>query len=78
MSAALAELIRMGLVTENHGSGTICAVPVNVAIDMLSIRNYPEGVAEMPFLSGGRRASRLNWTQPPDSIRRQLKKVCLL
>lgn len=75
MSAALAELIRIGLVTEDSSNGTICAVPLEAAISMLSIRNYPEGVAEMPYLSGGRRASKLNWTQPPDSVK--LKQVCL-
>lgn len=76
MSAALAELIRIGIVTEDRSNDTICAVPIEVAISMLSIRNYPEGFAEIPFLSGGRRASKLNWTQPPDSLRLHKVGLC--
>lgn len=75
MSAALAELVRMKIVTQNEAQGTICAVPIETAVNALSIRNYPEDAAEMPYLSGGRRASRLDWTKRPDSLRSQLQKV---
>jgi hypothetical protein len=75
MTAVLQELVRIGLLIEDQRNGTICAVPIERAIEIMSIRNYPEGAAQMPFLSGGRRASRLNWTAPPDSLKQELQKV---
>jgi hypothetical protein len=78
MTAVLQELVRIGLLIEDQSKGTICAVPIDRAIEIMSIRNYPEGAAEMPFLSGGRRASRLNWTAPPDSLKREMNKVWFL
>lgn len=74
MSTALKELIRMKLVTHDTEQDTICVVPMDVAMQTLSIRKYLEDAAKMRYLAGGR-ASKLNWTQPPVSVKRQLKKV---